>query len=171
MKLFSSDEMPYVSVALDEGSTMSRKLLDFCLENPEYPTLSYPRTTIRIPVNTFESYNTAILCGLRDMEKYNIVFSALIVDGGKGQAKALNDQDPLSLFNRTDIKWIKALLVIPCICHRVNNAYKSACSKTDHGLNEYVDFIHSLPDRLNEHTKEIGATCPRHNVIIQRPYR
>ena len=162
MKLFSNDCMPYVSVAIDEGSTVSRKLLDFCLENPEYPIVSYPGTTIRMPNTTFEAYNVAILCGLRDMDKFNITFSALIVDGAKGQAKALNDDDPLSLFNRTNIKWVKALLVIPCMCHRTNNAFKSACSKPDNGLCNLVNFIHQLPDQLNAHVKEIGATCPGH---------
>ena len=162
MKLFAADKMPYVSVALDEGSTMSRKLLDFCLENPEYPTISYPGTTIRMQDTTFESYNTAIVSGLREMDSYNITFAALIIDGGKGQEKALNHKDPSSLFNRCNIKWIKKLLVIPCICHRTNNAFKTACTKTDAGLNKMADFIHSLPDRINEHTREIGATCPRH---------
>ena len=162
MRLFSADQMPYVSVAIDEGSTMSRKLLDFCLENPEYPVLSYPGVTVRMPDTTYESYNRAILYGLREMDQYHITFAALIIDGGKGQEKALNDRDPLSLFNRTNIKWIKELLVIPCICHRTNNAFKSACSKPDNGLCDLVDFIHSLPETLNQHIKEIGATCPRH---------
>ena len=164
MNFFNAKHIPYVSVAIDEGSTMSRKLLDFCLENPEYKNLSYPGATVRMPDTTYESYNRAILAGLREMDHYNIKFAALIIDGGKGQAKALNDQDPLSLISRTNIPWITALLIIPCICHRTNNAFKSACSKTDNGLNNLVDFIHSLPERLNQHVKEIGATCPRHTA-------
>ena len=131
MKLFSADEMPYVAVAIDEGSTMFRKLLDFCLENPEYPTLSYSGATVRMPNATYEAYNKAIIAGLREMDSYHITFVALIIDGGTGQEKELNDKDPLSLFNRFNIKWIQELLVIPCICHRTNNAFKSACTKTD----------------------------------------
>lgn len=162
MHLFSADQMPYVAVAIDEGSTMSRKLLDFCLENPEYPIVSYPGTTVRMPNTTFEAYNHAILAGLQEMDSYHISFAALIIDGGTGQEKALNDDDPASLFNRTDIQWVQKLLVIPCVCHRVNNAFKRACSKEDNGINEMIDFVHSLPGRLNEHTRDIGATCPKH---------
>ena len=161
MKLFSAEEMPYVSVSLDEGSTMSRKLLDFCLENPEYPIKSYPAMTIRMPDTTFESYNIAIIAGLKEIAKFGVSMSALVIDGGPGQMKSLNDNDPASLYNRTLIQWIKKLITIPCICHRVNNAFKSACTKGQHAPG-FASFLQNAPARLNEHSKEIGATCPKH---------
>lgn len=60
--------MPYVSVAIDKDSTMSSKLLGFCLENPEYPILSYPGTIVRIPNTTFEAYNKEISAVLQEID-------------------------------------------------------------------------------------------------------
>ena len=44
VKGFTSKQ--YTSVALDEGSTQKRKILDFCLENPELDALRRKDETI-----------------------------------------------------------------------------------------------------------------------------
>ena len=44
VKGFTSKQ--YTSVALDEGSTQKRKILDFCLENPELDVLRRKDETI-----------------------------------------------------------------------------------------------------------------------------
>jgi len=55
----------------------------------------------------------------------------------------------------------KKLLTISCICHRVNNAFKSAYTKGEH-TPRFVAFLQNIPSTLNEHSREIGATCPKH---------
>ena len=60
MNRFSISYMPYVCVALDEGSTQKRKLLDFVLENPTYPAPSYPAVTERLMGLKTADYTVAI---------------------------------------------------------------------------------------------------------------
>ena len=123
MALYDINVIPYVGLSLDEGSTMSRKLLDFNIENPDYPIYPYPAVVVRMTASDTESYVTAISDGLNQLSKYKINIAGITVDGQKAQWNALNSMHPQSLMQRTKHKWIKKLLLIPCGCHRVNNSY------------------------------------------------
>ncbi|KAI5498904.1 hypothetical protein TVAGG3_0835790, partial [Trichomonas vaginalis G3] len=65
MARFSTFSMPYASVALDEGTTQKRSLLDFVLENPCFPIQSYPAHTERMTGLKTANYTLAINNGLK----------------------------------------------------------------------------------------------------------
>ena len=153
--------MPYACVALDEGSTCSRKLLDFVLENPNYEVKSYPAVTLKMNGADHKAYVESIATGLAIISKSEIMIATLTVDGGTAQEKALKRGDPASLFSRTKKNWIKKLIVIPCVCHRINNSYKSVCLKEDKSK-EMSRWLQSAPDIINKDSSKVGAKCPQH---------
>ena len=78
-------------------------------------------------------------------------------DGNRAQKKAFSYEWGLSLRFKDD--FLKRIIYIPCICHRLDNAYKYHASH-DETLKNIVENIKSYPRILNDHIEEIGAKCP-----------
>ena len=88
---------------------------------------------------------------------YKVNVGTCICDGNKAQKKAFSFTWSSSL--RFKDKWLKAIIFIPCLCHRIDNAYKYHATH-DESIKIIVDKIKEYPQILNEHRDEIGAKCP-----------
>ena len=116
----------YCSVAVDEGTTLHTQYLDFVLHNTRKELGEYPASIQKMNGITADCYTTSILNGLLELLKYNLVPSTIVVDGGTAQKKALSLSWKGSIYNITNNQIIRKIIPVPCICHRINNAYKHA---------------------------------------------
>jgi hypothetical protein len=78
-----------------------------------------------------EDYATALTSGLSQISKYDIKIGSVVCDGNKAQKKAFSPTWDRSIFNRSTLTFIKHVIFIPCLCHRINNSYKSAATKSE----------------------------------------
>ena len=98
-----------------------------------------------------------ILNGLSAIKLYKVNIASCICDGNKAQKKAFSFAWTESL--RFKDSWLKGIIFIPCLCHRIDNGYKYHVTH-DPALKEIIERIKSYPAILNEHRNEIGAKCP-----------
>ena len=84
-----------------------------------------------------KNYCDALSKGILMAAKSKCTPSTIIVDGQSGQNKALTKGDPESIYAlryandasehiKRSYKVMKQIIKVPCLCHRVSNAYKSA---------------------------------------------
>lgn len=147
----------YISVAIDEGSTFGIKNLDFNIENPLLKFKPFPAQELTINDQTAKGYTEMILNGLSAIKLYKVNIASCICDGNKAQKKAFSFAWTESL--RFKDSWLKGIIFIPCLCHRIDNGYKYHVTH-DPALKEIIERIKSYPAILNEHRNEIGAKCP-----------
>ena len=153
--------LSYVSIAADEGTTRGTKNLDFVAECPGSKIRSFPILTLRLDSLFATSYANAFNTGLRIINSHNINIGSIIVDGHRGQLKALNPKWRYSIFRTSNLHWIKSIIVIPCICHRIHNAFK-ACSRISDDINNTLESLHASAENLRQNAFNIGAICPPH---------
>ena len=87
----------------------------------------------------------------------------MIIDGSKAQRKALNPKwkDSIhSFLNNAD--WATKMLIIPCLCHKINNYYIMAAKRSEILLKISKNCIVLLIWLCQWHVKEIGKKCPTH---------
>ena len=130
--------------------------MDFCVENSHYDSTPYPAFTTIINGLTENDYYNGISEGLHNILKYKLNICSLVIDGCLAQKKAIS-----SIINNTRELWIKKLLIVPCLCHKIHNSFKRAVNN-DANLSCAIDEIHSISILCLEHIKEIGAVCPSH---------
>ena len=136
-------KLEYTCVAIDEGKTAGVKNLDFILENPLSNLHPYPAVTEMMESEDAAGYVTHLLNGLASLSRYNINISSIVCDGNKAQKKAFSFEWPSSLRNLDNYKWIQKIYYIPCLCHRINCAYKYTVEH-DKNLFAYVQNIRDL---------------------------
>lgn len=152
----------YVSVAMDEGSTVGIQNLHFVVESPISKTLkSYPYYTTRMEGGKTKDYLKAIPKGLFHLENAGITIGSIVIDGNTAQKKALSPSYPKSLYYKLQLHNFKHVLIIPCLCHRIHNAYKKVAQQNVK-LKELVTFLHDTSIKCRENAKSIGAICPQH---------
>lgn len=157
MARFSTFSMPYASVALDEGTTQKRSLLDFVLENPCFPIQSYPAHTERMTGLKTANYTLAINNGLKAIHDCHVQIGCVIVDGGTAQLAALTGKDN-SILALSKVQWMKEIIVVPCICHRVHNAYKAAMNHP--AISPLKDQLLEVAEICRQHVEVFGSRCP-----------
>lgn len=159
MKKFS--EVVYAAVSIDAGALHSQKNLDFVLENPHAGLRPYPAFTVSLTDSDAPAYVIAISQGLNAINKYGIRIAAVVCDGLLAQKKAFDIGWEDSIRNRAKEEWLQQVLFIPCLCHRVSNAYKYNITH-DVGLTQLVTTLYAISTYCRTNVKEIGAICPLH---------
>ena len=106
-------------------------------------------------------YNLAIEAGLYSISRYGIVIGSVVIDGLKSQMNTFDPSKDISLVRNTVDQWIKQIIVIPCICHRIHNAYKRGFSSSRE-LKEVSADIRAGAKVMREQRNKIGLTCPSH---------
>lgn len=149
--------LDYVAVAIDEGATFGEKNVSFNLENPLSGYDSYTIEILSISDVTANGYVSIIKQGLENISNLNIKIASCICDGNMAQKKAFSYQWKDSL--RFKQPWMKEIIFIPCLCHKVNNAYKMVVNQND-DIRELVEEARSFAIFCKDHKEEIGATCP-----------
>ena len=155
------DNLSYVSIAADEGSTRGTKNMDFVAECPGSDLHSFPILTLRMDSLFASSYARVFNAGLRIIHSYNINIGSIIVDGHRGQLKALNPKWRYSIFRTSNCQWLESIIVIPCVCHRIHNSFK-ASSKINIEINNALEALHESAENLRKNVIKIGAICPPH---------
>ena len=158
-KLFSG--LAYVGVSVDEGSTRGIKDLDFVLENPISDLKPYPCFTSVMTSGNAVSYTEHLARGLDFLRINKINVGSVTVDGNKAQLKALSFSWKKSLRRRyiDHDDFLKHILVNPCLCHRINCAYKSAYRNCEE-LREAVDMLREIAVECKEHPADVLDVCP-----------
>ena len=59
----------------------------------------------------------------------------------------------------THYRWLKDIIFVPGLCHKINNSYKNVVIKNPE-INGIVTNIRNLANDCKEHKDDIGATCP-----------
>jgi hypothetical protein len=158
LKLFV--QFPFTSIAIDEGTTKRRKMLDFVLE------CSYHKDTVSLPVHieTMQGlkatdYAPASINGLKEISKFGVQVSSVVIDGGLAQLKAFNEEWHESV--RCKYPPSRGIFLFPCLAHRVHNSYVYTVSKFPEAKYFSEWLINSSTILISNHLK-IGARCPSH---------
>lgn len=159
-ELFS--KLPYVGVSCDEGSTRGVHDLDFVLEDPLSALKPYPCFTSVMPKGDAVTYTEHLARGLDFLRINNIPVGSVTVDGNKAQLKALSFTWPDSLRRRyvDHNDFMRRIIVNPCLCHRINNAYKRAYNWTV-GLLLAVDHMRDISEECRKRPQDVLGVCPK----------
>ena len=158
--LRSFADVPYACVAIDEGTTMKCHNLHMVLECPQMQYKPYPFETIKMKGGTASHYVESISTGLKLLSRVNINVGSMVGDGNTAQKKAFSFGWNKSL-RFQGIEDYEKMIFIPCLCHRVNNAYKSQALKNIE-LCEILNVVHEIEDWCQENEEMIEAQCPSH---------
>lgn len=164
-QLFS--QLPFVGVACDEGTTKGIHDLDFVMENPLSGLQPYPCYTSVMKNGKAIQYTEHLARGLDFLRINGIPVGSVTVDGNTAQLKALSFTWKNSLRRRyiDHDDFMRRILVNPCLCHKVNNAYKMACKKCPE-LGGNVSRLRALCSECRQHPNDVKGVCP--NVQLQR---
>ena len=149
----------FCSVAIDEGATFGEKNVAFNLENPSSGLDPYTIRLLPIEDQTARGYVGVLLDGLEAIKRFGINVASCICDGNTAQKKAFKYSWARSLRNLKDYPWLRSILYIPCLCHRISNAYKSIISHNQE-LKEIIINAREIATQCKEHKAELGAVCP-----------
>lgn len=154
-------KIPYVSVAMDEGTTAHNQNLHFVLENPLSNIPSYPYNVVKMKGSNTDCYLDAIPKGLFPLSVFKIKIGSVVIDGQTAQKKAWSSKYKKSILYNSNIENAQNIIVVPCLCHRLHNAYKRVV-KSNKRLNDLIGILHSLSKTCREKQSFIGAVCPQH---------
>ena len=159
IRLFTN--LTFVGLSIDEGSTRGIHDLDFVLESPLSGLSPYPFFTSVMNKGTAKDYTEHLARGLDLLRISRIPVGSITIDGNRAQLKALSFSWKDSLRNRyvDHNDYIKHILVNPCLCHRINNSYKSAYRNSEK-LKEVVDNLRTLAKLCREHPADVLDVCP-----------
>ena len=105
------------------------------------------------------AYVSSILDVFASINRWGIKIASVICDGNTAQKKAFNFEWEDSLRNQKDYPWLKEIIFIPCLCHRVSNAYKMTLLKNKE-IESIIKKIREMADFLRANKKVIGKQCP-----------
>ena len=155
-------KLPFVGVSCDEGTTRGVHDLDFVLENPLSGLHPYPCFTSVMNGGKAPDYTEHLARGLDFLRIARIPVGSITVDGNRAQKKALSFEWKDSLRRRylDHDDFLKHILVNPCLCHKINNAYK-ASYKTSVDVLIVVDYLRDLCEQCRKHPEDILCVCPK----------
>ena len=154
-------KLDYVCCAIDQGTVLGRKSVDFVLENPFSPMEAYPYYTAKIEDQTAEGYFEVLNEGLGNLELHGIRLGSVVADGNRAQKKCFDANWSGSLRRASIHQSLKSVVFIPCLCHRVDNALKYHASHDD-GITPLIGQLHELAQQCRHHKELLGAICPNH---------
>ena len=157
IKKFKS--LVYCSISIDEGKTAGNSNLDFVLENPLSYMSPFPVYTEIMHSFDADGYSQHLFNGLSAINRYGIRIGSVVCDGNPAQKKAFSFQWEGSLRKIPDHAWLKAIVFIPCLCHRINCCYKNVIIHNQ-DLKSYVFSIRELGATLKDNKEKLGMRCP-----------
>lgn len=152
--------MPYSCISLDEGTTAKYQNLHAILENLNEYLQSYPFATLRMHGERAKHYVETISHLFSLISATGIKIGSVVCDGNTVQKKALNFSWDKSLRFKP-IDDIKKIIYVPCLCHRINNAYKSQVLKISE-INDIVNLLHEIEDECRKNPNLFKKACPSH---------
>lgn len=142
MKQFNKEKCVYASLPLDEGSTLKMQYLDYVLHNTKYKLVEYVcrcTSNARLQSKRLQGDNTK---RITLHFKFFVRISTIVVNGNKAQLKAL------LVLKNSPSEMISKIIIVLCLCHWINNAYKFAVNHTDK-LNGIMNDMLNIVKVLN----------------------
>ena len=106
-----------------------------------------------------DDYVQLLLNGFSHIQRQHINIGCAICDGHTAQKKAFSLTYKRSIRHLTDYPWMAQIYYIPCLCHRINNAYKNAVLQSE-SLSRYTELLHQIAFECKSHKDELGKVCP-----------
>ena len=150
----------YVCVAIDEGSVLGTKNLDFILENPFHNWEAFPYKTIELNGEKAKDYKPALIEGLSLLSSHQIRLGSVVCDGNTAQKHCFKYGTTYTIRTCQDMPTRRAIF-IPCLAHRVNNSFKNTIQQSEN-LKSQISALHLFAEELRIHRTQIGAACPMH---------
>lgn len=160
----------YCCLAVDAGTTRRTPYLDFVLHH-SMMGMSYIFKTLKMEgTGDTNDYREALSSGIMSVARAKCCPSTIIVDGQTAQNKALSKRDPLSIYKINPapgasehtlrcFSILHNIIKIPCLCHRVSNAYKSAVSKMS-DISSLLNRFRSSANFIKSVSDKYGISCP-----------
>jgi hypothetical protein len=108
------------------------------------------------------SLRTFLTSEIGDLAEKNIIVSVITCDGASYQTKVLNYQDEDSLqSSNTDGQILSRVLYMPCLCHRLNNAYRRL-ARVSLVFEQFVVLLREMAVfcRKPVQRRRLGRNCP-----------
>jgi hypothetical protein len=116
----------------------------------------------RETTHNHSSLRTFLASEIGDLAQKNIIVSVITCDGASYQTKVLNyqDQDSLQLRN-VDDPIFSRVLYMPCLCHRLNNAYRRLAS-VSLVFGQFIVSLQAMAVFCHKpaHRRQLGRNCP-----------
>lgn len=168
IKKFS--KLRYCCLAVDAGTTRRTSYLDFILH---HSIIGLTYTFQTIPMNgtgTAKNYQDSLSKGILMVARAKYKPSTIIVDGQSGQNKALTKGDLESIYvlkppndasehTKSTFKIMHQIIKIPCLCHRVSNAYKASISVNER-INHIISRFCDAANLVKASSATIGFSSP-----------
>jgi hypothetical protein len=151
----------YAAMTMDAGQVGSIRLFVTNLVASQLQICFTAGISETEPMN-HHTFREFLECELTHLQKKGVIVSAVVCDGATYQTKALNFADPASIQARhSETPNFSRLLFIPCLCHRLNNAYHRLVRDSA----VYGQFIGALRQlgkfcRKTAQKKILKRTCP-----------
>jgi hypothetical protein len=161
MERFLRDQR-FCALAMDGSQGQSPKLFITNIVLSMRPVLGLTNSIETVGVMDYEILCKIVVANLDDLLERGINISAITCDGASYQVKALNFKDPASIQQQNrDKPYLFKLLFVPCLCHRLNNAYQSLYRN----CGPFTEMITSLRRiavfcRKPEHRLTLTCSCP-----------
>jgi hypothetical protein len=155
-------ERPFCALTMDGGQIQSTKLFITNIIVSNVSDLGSTHSIEAVDAMNCETLSTIVVRILDDLDNRKIHISSVTCDGATYQIKALNFEDPLSIqAQNPDKEYLFKLLYIPCLCHRLNNAYQ-CLFRTCAPFREMIKSLRTLAVlcRKPEHRRALGRSCP-----------
>ena len=149
----------YCSLAIDEGATYGQKNVVFNLENPLAHIDPFPVCILPITNTKAGGYVEVISQAFDEISNYNIKIGSCICDGNLAQKKAFSYTWKKSLRFFKSARWLKEVIFIPCLCHKLNNAYKMTILHNP-VIQGIIEEIRNIGELSRKNKDQLGITCP-----------
>jgi hypothetical protein len=137
---------PFCGLSMDAGQIGPVKLFVINLMATNIP-LCFTENILKIATVNCVIVREILVNTIHTLSQKSIRVSGVLCDGARYQVKALDFEDPESVQCSAEEPLLNRLLYIPCLCHRLNNAYQTL-------FRECAPFQAFLID-----LRTIGKTC------------
>ena len=162
-------KLRYCCIAVDAGTTRRTSYLDFVLHHPISGSCYIFDTIVLEGTGTTANYRKALSDGILKIARAKCHPSVIVVDGQSSQNKALKKNDPESIYflkpepnpsehTKRCFDTLHHIIKIPCLCHRLSNAYKRAVSDNA-TLSALLSRFRSAADFIKS-SHDIGFSTP-----------
>ena len=150
----------FVSMSIDEGTTLKTSYLNFILHDVFGQKNEYFAKSVIMHGKKAENYVISIHFGFQYCEKHELNVSSIVMDGSKAQAKAFDTSYTRGLRNiGFTTATAKKVITFPCACHLIENAYKRLI-KGHNKASSLIEKCRRLGAALNDSGSSL-VTCPR----------
>lgn len=160
LKRFRSGE--YVAVAVDEGSTLGTKYVNFVLHDvASYAGEFCLHSECLDGTGTAEEYVDPLLKGFEYVMRENLMVGSIVVDGNKAQLKALGSGPGMlraRLGDQGRSGQLSRYIIVPCACHKLNNSYKHLVAAST-AISSFTQALRDLGKEINDSREPDLPSC------------